>query len=85
MAVTNMAEVIMSPWNAARCRKEPIRPAVPSSAQLPNVWERDCTIGHTMPPARAVFDGMAGESTRSVAMSEYARPSVFLPNFSTKI
>ena len=85
MAVTNMAEVIMSPWKADRCRNEPILFCVPSSERDPNAWDSDWTMGHTMPPARAVFDGIAGDKIRSVAMREYARPNVFLPNFSTKM
>src|SRR6478735_5962787 len=37
-----------------------------------------------MPPARAVFDGVAGASTRSVAARPYARPSGLLPSRDTK-
>ncbi len=37
MAVTNMAEVIISPWKAHRCRNDPILFCVPSSARLPKV------------------------------------------------
>ena len=37
-------------------------------------------MGKMTPPARAVFDGMAVESTRSVKMREYIMPKVFLPN-----
>ncbi len=69
MAVRNMALVITVPWNDAVVRKAPIRRAVPSSGRLSYTWATERRIGKMTPPARAVLLGIAGASTKSVAMS----------------
>jgi len=45
--------------------------------------ESERTIGNRMPPARAVFDGVAGAMMVSESVRAYPRPRVLLPKAPT--
>ncbi len=69
MPVRNMAEAVYVAWKETSIRKEPISLAVGPGCE-PNATATLRAMGKTMPPPRAVSDGMKGASTRSAAAME---------------
>jgi len=82
--VMNIAEDPADAWSCEWTRNFPILPAV-SPGSDPAVAESDLMIGTNIPPARAVVDGIAGDSSVSDMASPYPRPRLLLPNQLTNI
>ena len=78
-AVMKSDEVVMLIPYMDRVKNEPIfRPVAPGSEPSAPATLRK--IGYTMPPERAVFDGVAGLSNKSVSAALYTNPKADLPN-----
>ena len=69
MPVRNIAPVIGVNWKQVMTRKSPMRLPVGPGWES-RTWLMDFAIGSTMPPERAVTEGMAGAMIRSARPSE---------------